>query len=103
VGLRFNADVHMEMTMPFLLAQCVMCFRTASSQQLARAHVLNEGIFMLGIPPMLILLGFGYLAYRYRNSCRTCSRHDAEMEGALATVNVIDEAKSGGMTHGEGG
>jgi hypothetical protein len=50
--------------MPLLLLQCVMCFRTASSQQIARAHVLNEGIIMLGIPPMLILLGFAYLAYR---------------------------------------
>jgi hypothetical protein len=29
--------------MQLLLAQCVMCFRNASAQQLERARVLNDG------------------------------------------------------------
>jgi hypothetical protein len=39
-------------------AQCVMCYRTAESQQAARARVLNAGIVLLGAPPFLILAGF---------------------------------------------
>lgn len=52
--------------MYFLLAQCVMCFRTAASQQLERARVLNDGILMLGIPSLCILAGFVYWVYRRR-------------------------------------
>jgi hypothetical protein len=52
--------------MELILAQCVMCLRTASAQQLERARVLNEGIFLLGIPPLFILAGFAYLVYRRR-------------------------------------
>lgn len=54
------------MVMIFALLQCVMCFRTASAQQAERAHVLNEGIFLLGIPTLCILAGFTWLAYRRR-------------------------------------
>ena len=43
-----------------------MCFRTAASQQLERARVLNDGILMLGIPSLCILAGFVYLIYRRR-------------------------------------
>jgi hypothetical protein len=50
----------------FLALQCVMCFRTAAAQQLERARILNEGIFLLGIPPLCILAGFAWLAYRRR-------------------------------------
>ena len=39
-------------------AQCVMCYRTAHSQNQARARVLNLGILILGAPPFLILAGF---------------------------------------------
>lgn len=49
-----------------LLTQCVMCFRTAEAQQVERARVLNEGILLLGIPPLCILAIFVYLAYRHR-------------------------------------
>lgn len=52
--------------MILLFLQCVMCFRTAAAQQLERARVLNEGIFLLGIPPLCILATFAYLAYRRR-------------------------------------
>jgi hypothetical protein len=51
-----------------LCFQCVMCFRTASSQQLERARILNEGIILLGVPALLILSGFIYLIYRCVNS-----------------------------------
>jgi hypothetical protein len=49
-------------------AQCVMCYRTAKSQQTARSHVLNAGIFILGAPPFLILAGF--IAYVFKNNDR---------------------------------
>ncbi len=52
--------------MIILFLQCVMCFRTAAAQQLERARALNEGIFLLGIPPLCILAGFVYLVYRRR-------------------------------------
>jgi hypothetical protein len=44
--------------------QCVMCFRTAAAQNAARAHLLNIGIVLLGLPPFCILGGFLYLAWR---------------------------------------
>jgi hypothetical protein len=44
--------------------QCVMCFRTASAQNAARARLLNMGILLLGVPPFLILAGFLVLAWR---------------------------------------
>ena len=39
-------------------AQCVMCYRTAESQNSARARVLDWGIVILGAPPFIILAGF---------------------------------------------
>ncbi|HVN04029.1 MAG TPA: hypothetical protein VMT86_06395 [Bryobacteraceae bacterium] len=45
-------------------AQCVMCFRTAQAQNAARAHLLNTGIVLLGLPPFCILAGFLVLAWR---------------------------------------
>ena len=45
-------------------AQCVMCFRTAAAQNLERARVMNIGIGIMLAPPVLILAGFLYLAYR---------------------------------------
>jgi hypothetical protein len=39
-------------------AQCVMCYRTAHSQNEARSRVMNWGILVLGAPPFLILAGF---------------------------------------------
>jgi len=44
--------------------QCVMCFRTAAAQNTARAHLLNMGIVLLGLPPFVILGGFLCLAWR---------------------------------------
>ena len=45
-------------------AQCVMCFRTAAAQQMERARVLNFGIIVMLIPPIAILAGFLFLAWR---------------------------------------
>jgi hypothetical protein len=45
-------------------AQCVMCFRTAAAQQAERSRVLNSGIVILLIPPLLILAGLLLLAWR---------------------------------------
>lgn len=45
------------------LAQCVMCYRTAAAQQAERAHILNQGILILLIPPFLILAGLIWLAW----------------------------------------
>jgi len=47
-----------------LSAQCVMCYRTAAAQNSARAHLLNMGIVLLGLPPFCILGGFLLLAWR---------------------------------------
>jgi hypothetical protein len=47
-----------------MLAQCVMCFRTAAAQNGARAHVLDIGILLLGAPPFLILAGYCVLFYK---------------------------------------
>jgi hypothetical protein len=54
---------------PMLLAQCVMCFRTAAAQNNARAHVLDIGVLLLGIPPFLILAGYCVLFYRKNKQC----------------------------------
>ena len=38
--------------------QCVMCYLSAHSQNAARARVLDTGIVLLGVPPIVILAGF---------------------------------------------
>jgi hypothetical protein len=50
------------------LAQCVMCFRTAAAQNAARARVMNLGIIIMLIPPLVILSGFLVLAYKRRKT-----------------------------------
>lgn len=47
-----------------VIAQCVMCYRTAAAQQWARSRVLNSGIIILLVPPILVLAGILYLAFR---------------------------------------
>jgi hypothetical protein len=56
-----------EVTMYFVLAQCVMCLRTAAAQQVERARVLNEGIIVLAAPSLFILATFVYLIYSRRH------------------------------------
>ncbi len=47
-----------------ILAQCVMCYRSAAAQGAARARVFDLGIVILLIPPALILAGVLYIAGR---------------------------------------
>lgn len=47
-----------------LFAQCVMCFRTAEAQQGERSRVLNSGIIILLIPPLMVLAGIIWFAWR---------------------------------------
>ena len=54
---------------PLLVAQCVMCFRTAAAQNSARAHVLDIGVLLLGIPPFVILAGYCVLFYKKNTQC----------------------------------
>ena len=49
-------------------AQCVMCFRTAAAQNAERARVMNLGIIIMLIPPILILAGFMLLCYKRRKT-----------------------------------
>jgi hypothetical protein len=37
--------------------RCAMCWRTAQSLGLARGRVLNLGILIMALPPLLILVG----------------------------------------------
>ena len=61
-------------------AQCVMCFRTAAAQQMERARILNFGILIMLIPPVVILAGFLLLAWRrnavYANTDETISSRE---------------------------
>jgi hypothetical protein len=51
------------MNLPSVLAQCVMCYRTAAAQQGARSEVLNKGIVILLVPPLAILGGILWRAW----------------------------------------
>ena len=66
-------------------AQCVMCYRTAAAQNAARAHLLNMGIVLLGLPPFCILGGFLILAWR-RNQAFAAGETQPEIE-ALSAPN----------------
>jgi hypothetical protein len=45
-----------------------MCYRTAAAQQAERSRVLNSGIVILLIPPILVLAGILVLAFRRDSS-----------------------------------
>lgn len=47
-----------------LIAQCVMCFRTAAARQGGRSGVMNSGILILLAAPVLVLLALGVLIWR---------------------------------------
>jgi hypothetical protein len=47
-----------------------MCYRTAAAQQLERSRVLNSGIAILLIPPILVLAGILVLAFRKSGAVR---------------------------------
>ena len=52
-----------------LIAQCVMCYRTAAAQQGGRAEVLNTGILILLAAPLLVFAALGVLIWK-RESAR---------------------------------
>jgi preprotein translocase subunit YajC len=53
-----------------------MCYRTAEAQQGARARVLNSGILILLIPPVLAMAGIIWFAWR-RDKARNRALIDA--------------------------
>lgn len=58
--------------------QCVMCYRTAAAQNAARAHLLNMGIVLLGLPPFCILGGFLVLAWRRNQAYDAAPQPEAQ-------------------------
>jgi len=66
-------------------AQCVMCFRTAAAQQMERARVLNFGIIIMLVPPVLILAGFLLLCWR---------RNFAYADSGPARMNKISSCET---------
>jgi hypothetical protein len=71
-------------------AQCVMCFRTAAAQQAERAKVLNLGILIMLIPPVVILAGFMALCYK-----RSKTFAVAESAEAAPVNHELEEMFSG--------
>jgi len=69
-------------------AQCVMCFRTAAAQQMERARILNFGIVIMLIPPVLILAGFLLLAWR-RSKTYAEPDEEARSQEPEARIAVI--------------
>lgn len=70
--------------------QCVMCFRTAAAQNAERARVMNMGIIIMLIPPVLILAGFMLLCYKRRNAYA-----DIEQLESVPVEQDLAEAFSG--------
>jgi hypothetical protein len=54
-----------------IVAQCVMCYRTAAAQQLERSRVLNSGIAILLVPPILVLAAILFLAFRKSDASKS--------------------------------
>lgn len=50
--------------MTILIVQCVMCYRTAASQQGGRAEILNSGILILLAAPLAVIATLALLAWR---------------------------------------
>jgi hypothetical protein len=73
-------------------AQCVMCFRTAAAQQAERARVMNLGIIIMLIPPVLILAGFMLLCYKRRKTYAV-----AETAETLPAETEFTEVLSGAV------
>ena len=63
-------------------SQCVMCFRTAAAQNMERARVMNAGIFIMMVPPFVILAGFLLLCWR-RNKTYATEERDSVIESKV--------------------
>ena len=59
-----------------------MCYRTAAAQNMERARVMNIGIFIMLIPPFVILGGFLLLCWR-RNKTYATEEQDAVIESKV--------------------
>lgn len=57
-------------------AQCQMCREAAASQNQEAIFALQNGILILGAPPLAIACGIIWLTYRNRNHFRTPDRKD---------------------------
>jgi preprotein translocase subunit YajC len=55
-----------------------MCYRTAEAQQGARSRVLNSGILILLLPPVLLMAGIIWFAWR-RNRQQAPEKAVAEL------------------------
>jgi hypothetical protein len=60
------------------VAQCVMCYRTAAAQQAERSRVLNSGIVILLVPPILVLGLILWLAFRKNRATARTAVDDCE-------------------------
>jgi len=78
-------------------AQCVMCYRTAAAQQAERARVLNSGIVILLIPPIIVLAGILLLAFRKSRARKpaitTDSASVAQADGAPAGFSGVIQSE----------
>ena len=82
-------------------AQCVMCFRTAAAQQMERARVLNIGIGIMLLPPVVILAGFLYLAYRRNLSfVEELPDYDRDSESASPSAEAVEQHELGSRSLG---
>jgi hypothetical protein len=50
---------------------CALCYQSAASSGPQLIQALRSGILILLVPPLLIGIGFAWLAYRKRSSFRT--------------------------------
>ena len=57
-------------------AQCQMCREAAASQNREAILALQNGILILGAPPLAIACGIIWLTYRNRNRFQTPDRKD---------------------------
>ncbi|GAC1618753.1 MAG: hypothetical protein PVS2B2_04550 [Candidatus Acidiferrum sp.] len=65
---RFAALLALLLTPSLLFAQnCALCYTQAAGSGSRLIQALRSGIVVLVIPPMLICVGIGLMAYKKRN------------------------------------
>ena len=64
------------LAVPTAWAQCQMCREAAASQNQEAILALQNGILILGAPPLAIACGIIWLTYRNRNQFRAPERKD---------------------------
>jgi hypothetical protein len=73
-------------------AQCVMCFRTAAAQNIARQQVMNSGIFVMMLPPFVIFGGFLLLCWR-RSQTFADSGPEEDVRGEATPGHSLQPAR----------